>query len=186
MSSRSFSPKESTIIHTKLYPTRIGVSRLYVTFISNDVTSLTQSVPLEIVPEPIKKHVEPLLKKSIEISPEKTDEKPEIKETVTETITHDKSPTNEQQNPLSPTGRENHDKDLPTISPKKSDLSTNEDEDTDEHHLKDKQTNVHPNTGNHPSTTHGSTLSLDKDKISLDSLDISNDHRHAPNNNNNN
>ena len=47
-------PKESLFLHLKLYPTRTGTSRLYVTFTSDEIASLTQTVRLEILREPIK------------------------------------------------------------------------------------------------------------------------------------
>jgi len=51
--------------------------------------------------------------------------------------------------------------------------------------LKKNQSNLHPNIAANSPVPHGSTLSLDKDKMSIDSLDIANDRRSVPNNNNN-
>jgi hypothetical protein len=50
--------------------------------------------------------------------------------------------------------------------------------------LKKKQSHLHPHTASNSFIPHGSTLSLDKDKMSIDSLDISNDRRPVPSNNN--
>lgn len=47
-------PGESLLLHLTLYPNRIGTSRLYITFTSDEIASLIQTVPIEIVREPIK------------------------------------------------------------------------------------------------------------------------------------
>jgi hypothetical protein len=161
-----------------------------VTFISDDVCSLTQTIPLEIIHEPIKKSVEPSLKTETEVSikaEEKTEIKNEEKETKTKLDNQDKSPITDEQKPLtatsslSTTDSENQDKKIANLPQIKTDLSPTEDEDVEELYLKENQKSPQPNTNLlHP---HGSTLSLDKDKISIDSLDISNDRRNVPNNN---
>ncbi|UJR26471.1 hypothetical protein I4U23_007798 [Adineta vaga] len=81
-SSRSFAPKESTVLRIRLHPTRVGVSRLYVTFIADCLCSSTQSIPLEITRDPVKtteqsrkKSIEALLKS--DTPTEKTDEVPD-------------------------------------------------------------------------------------------------------------
>ncbi len=170
-SSRSFAPKESTILRTKLYPKRIGVSRLYVTYISDDVCSLTQSIPLEIILEPIKQQDKSLLKTNTE-TPIETDEKSE-KKILSPINNQDKSSIkeDEQKQPLTKIEEEISSNNLQTKS---------DDEDEDEDlYLKKKQNNNATNS----SVPHGSTLSLDKDKMSVDSLDISNDRRQTSNNN---
>ncbi|CAF0762171.1 unnamed protein product [Adineta ricciae] len=63
--NRSFAPKESTVLRVRLHPTRVGVSRFYVTFIADCLCSSTQSVPIEITRDPVKK-AEETRKKSIE------------------------------------------------------------------------------------------------------------------------
>lgn len=150
-------PKESTIICTQLFPLRLGVSRLYVTFVSDSILSTTQIIPLEIVREAIEKKPEEKLVAAAKEAPEKTDEaKPSTVE----------SEPQERTSPTSP--------------PVKSDspASAHEDEDVEELYLHKDRTRLHSNNGTSASSLpHGSTLSLDKDKISIDSLDISNDRR---------
>jgi hypothetical protein len=189
--SRTFAPKESTILRTKLYPTRIGVSRLYVTFVSADVCSLTQSIPLEIIAEPIKERDKPLLKNNTETSTT-TEKKSEIKIEDKENV----SPTNpsDNQDQLSTKPKEEissvvegekSEKKSPEIkleSPPIDDKNGDDDY-GEELYFKKNQSHLHPNTGITPSATHGSTSSLDKDRMSIDSLDISSDRRHLSNNN---
>ncbi|CAF0789791.1 unnamed protein product [Rotaria sp. Silwood1] len=207
--NRSFAPKESTTLHIKLYPTRIGVSRLYVTFISNNVSSSTQTIPLEIIREPIKQQherinaqEEPLLTTNTETSAE-TDEKIEIpskedklvtqsniSDRQDETLIHE-----EEQHPLvqSPSSLsssiniadEYQDDRTSNISQPKFELSTTEDDDDDiaELNLKKNQDESSPNPNTSSSLPHDSTLSLEKDKISVDSLDIAHDRRYGTNNN---
>jgi hypothetical protein len=181
-SSRSFAPKESTILHTKVYPTRVGVSRLYVTFISDDVCSLTQTIPLEITLESIKKQDEPLLKTNTEIST-KVDEKSEIKNEEKEVISSKNISDNQDKLPI----KEEEQKSLPKIEEKyqdkKFDDEHEDEDDLDEPYLKKQQNHLHSNTAANSSAPHGSTLSLDKDKMSVDSLDIPNGRRYSSNNN---
>lgn len=177
--SRSFAPKESTIFQTKIYPRRIGVSRLYVTYVSDDICSLIQSIPIEIVSEPIKQTQEPLLKittetvietKSEEVNPEKTLDKQEhsVREEETKTATMTLPEVDEQTNKTAP---------LPSNSPS---IDNEDDDDVDELYLKKKRNPLHLNATGNSSAFHDSTLSLDKDKMSIDSLDVSNDRRHLP------
>jgi hypothetical protein len=86
--------------------------------------------------------------------------------------------------PLPTIEGENQDKKTSDIPHTKSDSSAieHEDEDVEELYLKQNKNNLQPNTGTNPPVLHGSTLSLDKDKMSVDSLDISNDRRNVSNN----
>lgn len=169
--SRSFAPKESTILQTKLYPTRIGVSRLYVTFISDDTTSLTQIIPIEIILEPLKIPDEPILKENKE-TPIESNEKSEEKEVVPTNTTPDTQEKLENK-------KEEEEKEEPKVTTKIEEEKTTtvqneDDDDIDELYLKKKPNYSQSTNSLHP---HGSTLSLDKDKMSIDSLDISNDRR---------
>lgn len=166
MFSRSFAPKESTIFQTKIYPRRIGVGRLYVAYISADTCSLIQSIPIEITSEPIKTPEEPLLKTTtIETKSESPSDKQEP--LVREEETKQASMTlHEVEHPI----------ELPSKSPS---IADEDDDDVDELYLKKKRNYLH---GNVTSVLHDSTLSLDKDKMSVDSLDVSNDRRHLPTN----
>ncbi|CAF0977586.1 unnamed protein product, partial [Rotaria sordida] len=194
--NRSFAPKESTILHIKLYPTRIGVSRLYITFISDDVYSSTQIIPLEILHEPIKEQNEPLLKTNTETL-SKTDEKVDKQTKENEPISssnisdqEDKTLKNEeQQQPLkilsTKISDEYPDDRTSNISPTKFDLSSADDDDVDdieELNLKKNQDESSPNQNTDSSLPQDLTLSLDKDKISVDSLDGSHDRRHETDN----
>ncbi|CAF3590142.1 unnamed protein product, partial [Rotaria sordida] len=195
--NRSFAPKESTILHIKLYPTRIGVSRLYITFISDDVYSSTQIIPLEILHEPIKEQNEPLLKTNTETL-SKTDEKVDKQTKENEPISssnisdqEDKTLKNEeQQQPLkilsTKISDEYPDDRTSNISPTKFDLSSADDDDDvddiEELNLKKNQDESSPNQNTDSSLPQDLTLSLDKDKISVDSLDGSHDRRHETDN----
>ncbi|CAF1272800.1 unnamed protein product, partial [Adineta steineri] len=64
--NRSFAPKESTTLRVRLHPTRVGVSRLYITFIADCLYSSTQSIPLEITRDPVKTSDRPA-KKSVDL-----------------------------------------------------------------------------------------------------------------------
>ncbi|CAF2714038.1 unnamed protein product [Rotaria sp. Silwood2] len=221
-SSRSFAPKESTILLIKLSPTRIGVGRLYVAFISDHVSSSTQTIPLEIIHESIKKqnepikkqiepireqneaiegHDEPLLTTNIETSPE-TDEKIEIPNKENELVTQsnisdipDETLLKEEEEqplarsgPLSPTNIADEDEDeedrTSNISPAKFEPSTtDEDDDIEDFNLRKNQDESSPDHNIISSLPHSSTLSLDKDKISIDSLDVPHDRRYGTHNN---
>ncbi|CAF5180908.1 unnamed protein product, partial [Rotaria magnacalcarata] len=62
--------------------------------------------------------------------------------------------------------------------------STGNDDDESELYFERKQSHLSRNNDSNSSLPHGSTLSLDKDKISIDSLDTTHDRRDASNNNN--
>ena len=68
---------------------------------------------------------------------------------------------------------------LPSKSPS---IADEDDDDVDELYLKKKRNYLHGNVTGSTSILHDSTLSLDKDKMSVDSLDVSNDRRHLPTN----
>ena len=177
--SRSFAPKESIIFQTKIYPKRIGVSRLYVTYVSDDVCSLIQSIPIEIISEPIKQTQEPLLQittekvtetKFEEVNVEKTPDKQEhsVREEETKTATVVLSEQDKQEN-------------KPVQIPSNSlSINNEDDDDVDEPYLKKKLDHFHSNATGNSSALRDSTLSLDKDKMSIDSLDVSNDRRQLP------
>ena len=161
-------PKESTIVRTELFPLRLGVGRLYVTFVSDSILSTIQIIPLEIVREAIEKKPEEKVATSAKEAPEKTAEtKP-----TTDTVETKEKPATVESEPQEKTS--------PTSSPVKSGspASEHEDDDVEELYLRKDRTGLHSNNGTSASSLpHGSTLSLDKDKISIDSLDISNDRR---------
>ncbi|CAM4896545.1 unnamed protein product [Rotaria socialis] len=196
--NRAFALKESATFHVKLTPTRVGVSRLYVTFISDDVCSLTRTIPLEIVDGPIPVYNEPLLKTTAQPSV-KADEKFEIKNEKKKSTSQlnlsakpAKSPTNEDPYPLTSASSlstihgESHDtKTSDSLRHKYDSSSTGNDDDESELYFERKQSHLSRNNDSNSSLPHGSTLSLDKDKISIDSLDTTRDRRYASNNNNN-
>ncbi len=163
------------------------------TFVSADVCSLTQSIPLEIISEPIKKRDEPLLKTNTETSTA-TEKKSEIKTEEKESKSPKNTSDNQDQLPVKPKEeksssstvveaekQENKSPEIKLESPPIDDKTVDDDDDG-EPYLKKNQSHLHPNTATSPSGTHGSTLSLDKDRMSIDSLDISSDRRHPSNN----
>ncbi len=159
------------------------------TFVSADVCSLTQTIPLEILAEPLKARAEPLLKSTTEPSPA-TEKKPEEKESAPAPSTSDnqgQSPVKPKEETSSPVVEaEKQEKKSPEIkleSPPVADKPAVDDDLVEESDFKKSQSYLHPKTGTNLSATHGSTSSLDKDRMSIDSLDISNDRRHQSTNN---
>ena len=166
------------MIRSKVFPTRLGVSRLYATYVSDDLCSLAQTIPLEILgehlpvdtPEKVEtadkeKSSEVLDKPLTTSNAEKVDETKPTPAVPTVSIIEDKP----AEKPLA---------DVPAV---KSDTmpTADEDDDVEELFLKKNPTGLQPNPTGNVTLAHGSTLSLDKDKMSVDSLDISNERRNA-------
>lgn len=143
---------------------------------------------MEILTEPLKVPDEPLLKteekaesptapppspppaEKVEEPPVKTEEKPP---TTSETITE--KPQENLSEKSSPEIK------LETVS---TDNESETEDDVEELYLKKKNNKSQSGKNANTLAPHGSTTSLDKDKISIDSLDISNDRRQISNSNN--
>jgi hypothetical protein len=184
---RILSPKDSTIVRTKLFPTRQGVSRLYVTFVSNDVCSQVRTIPLEMVRELIVKpsNIQPTLNVSNDM-PNKTDtniDKASASSLETSSVDQKTLPIDVDQSTVALTSSpvENNElnttvTDCASIKPDTS-IQVNENHDVDKLESTKDRTDSHSNSDVSSSLANGSTLSLDKDKISIDSLDIATDQR---------
>ena len=161
-----------------MFPTRLGVSRLYATYLSDDICSLAQTIPLEILGEPLPapstEKVETADKEKTSVAShkpvttEKVDEVKSIPAIPTVSITEDKSA----------------EKPLAAVPAAKSDATpaADEEDEVEELFLKKNPTGLQANPTANVTLAHGSTLSLDKDKMSVDSLDISNERRNAASN----
>ena len=185
--SQSLAPKESTVVRTQLFPARLGVSRLYVTFISDSIHSTTQIIPLEIVREAIEKKPKQQL-----TSPAKDVPKKGENENKSPVEAKEKPAAVEEPKPLATTPSsstvesDSQQKNPPASPPIKLDspASGHEDDDVEELYLRKDHNRLQSNNSAATSSIpHGSTLSLDKDKMSIDSLDISNDRRNQSHNN---
>lgn len=135
------------------------------TFVSSDICSVTQTIPLEILAEPLKVPDEPLLK--TEDKPQPSQEKPS-----TETV--EEKPQENTSSKSSPEIR---------VQTPSTEAENDIEDDAEELALKTKDKSSELNISTNALAPHGSTLSLDKDGMSIDSLDISNDRRQIPNNN---
>lgn len=167
--SRSFAPKESSIFQTKIYPRRIGVGRLYVSYVSADACSLIQSIPIEILSEPSLKKT--IIETKTDLNIEKTSNQsqvPSVREEESKTASLTLPDVEHQSSKII---------EFPSKSPS---IAGEDDDDVDELYRKKKRNYLHGNGTGSTSVLHDSTLSLDKDKMSVDSLDISHDRRYLP------
>lgn len=149
-------------------------------------------IPLEILSEPISKPDESLLRDNIQSST-KQDEKSEIQNEENKPNLSDKrerSLTVEEKKPLKSTsstatiqsGHSSDTKSLDSLQNKyNSSLSINEDE-IEDLYLKTRPINLSQSFDSNLSLPHGSTSSLDRDKISIDSLDVTQSQRNLSNN----
>ena len=175
----------------KLNPARIGLSRIYVTFVSDNVCSITRTIPLEVIAEPLDETDEPLLEHNAEMlakadeESKKAEEKSISSQSDISESEDKQSVDQEQIKPItsSSTMEENQDKQMSNITQVRSDapITQNGNESTEELGLKTKQTDLPSNAGIASPSPLGSTSSLDNDKISLDSFELPNDRRYIPN-----
>jgi len=120
---------------------------------------------LEILAEPIKVPDEPLLK---------TEDKPQPSQEKSSTETVEEKPQENTSSKSSPEIR---------VQTPSTEAENDIEDDAEELALKTKDKSSELNISTNALAPHGSTLSLDKDGMSIDSLDISNDRRQIPNNN---
>ena len=174
ISSEILPPNRSKIIQTKLNPIRLGTSRLYVTFVSDQICSSTKTIPLEIVQTLADLNSTTNLNKLIENEKKLSDEEDAKLLSSASSMTTIGSGNAEKQTPMS---------ESPTSNDELA-MIENEDDDVDELYLKKDSARLHPHSQpSGKSNANGSTLSLDRDKMSLDSLDVTND-RHFPSSSN--
>ena len=140
---------------------------------------------MEIIAEPLKTRAEPVLKSTTE-TPKAPEKEPEVKESApapnTSNNNQDQSPVKPKEETSSPVVEA--EKQEKTSPPEiKLESAPVADKTVDDDYVEDlgskkNQTYLQPKAGTNLSATHGSTSSLDKDRMSIDSLDISNDRRH--------